>query len=109
MNNIVEKYFEAFAAKDMEALSNLYHDDIVLNEWNMNKFVGKAAVLEANRQLFAQFKDIDVTISSSGEDGELPLSLNEIVLSLDGHLVRAVDAIQIIDEKIIYIMAYRGF
>lgn len=109
MNAIVEKYFEAFSNKDLNTLSELYHDDVVLNEWNENKFEGKKAVLEANRKLFALFNEINIMVNSSGEDEKLPISLNEILVKLDDQFVRVIDVIQIKDDKITYIMAYRGF
>ena len=109
MNHIVEKYFQAFSTKDLNTLSELYADDVVLNEWNENKFEGKEAVLEANKKLFSLFNEIQIMVNASGEDTQLPISLNEILVKLDDQFVRVIDVIQIRDEKINYIMAYRGF
>jgi ketosteroid isomerase-like protein len=109
MNNIVDRYFRAFCKKDLETLSSLYKDDIVLNEWNENTFVGKEAVLQANKDLFNKFNNIDIIIDSCGDDNLKGSSLNEITVLLDGVKVQVIDVITIKDNKIVKINAYRGF
>lgn len=107
IDNIVTKYFDVFCKKDLEALSTLYADDVILNEWNSNIFVGKEKVLEANKILFEQFNKIEIEVITSGITNDK--SVNEIIVILDDAHVRVVDVLTIEDEKIKYIMAYRGF
>ena len=109
MEQIIKSYFDAFCAKNLSKLSELYSDDIVLSEWGENVFVGKQAVLEANNNLFSKFTNISIEILSCGEDDLLPVSLNEILVKLDDEQVKVVDVITIIDNKITKINAYRGF
>jgi ketosteroid isomerase-like protein len=104
---VIEEYFEAFVNKDLERLSQLYSDDVVLSEWNENVFTGKEAVLQANADLFDKFENIGVVVKARGESGNI--SLNEIIVLLDDISVKVVDSITIQDEKIVYIMAYKGF
>ena len=104
---IVEEYFEAFVNKDLAKLSELYSDDIVLSEWDENIFTGKEAVLKANADLFSKFEKIGVIVKARGESGNI--SLNEIIVNLDKVSVKVVDSITVLDGKITYIMAYRGF
>jgi ketosteroid isomerase-like protein len=104
---IVEEYFDAFVNKDLAKLSELYSDDIVLSEWDENIFTGKEAVLQANADLFGKFEKIGVIVKARGESGNI--SLNEIIVNLDDVSVKVVDSIVVQDEKIVYIMAYRGF
>ena len=104
---VVEEYFDAFVNKDLARLSELYSDDVVLSEWDENVFTGKEAVLQANADLFGKFEKIGVLVKARGESGNI--SLNEIIVNLDDVSVKVVDSIIVQDEKIIYIMAYRGF
>ena len=107
MNTIVEEYFDAFVSKDLQKLSELYDDDIQLSEWDENVFVGKEAVLKANEELFNKFENIGVVIKARASQNNR--SLNEIVVHLDDIEVKVVDSIKVINDKIVYIMAYRGF
>jgi len=104
---VIEEYFDAFVNKDLERLSQLYSDDVVLSEWDENIFTGKKAVLQANADLFGKFEKIGVIVKARGESGNI--SLNEIIVNLDDVSVKVVDSIVVQDEKIVYIMAYRGF
>ena len=104
---VVEEYFDAFVNKDLTKLSELYSDDIVLSEWDENVFTGKEAVLQANADLFDKFENIGVVVKARGESGNI--SLNQIIVNLDNVSVKVVDSITVKDEKIVYIMAYRGF
>ena len=107
MEKVIEEYFEAFVKKDLRKLSELYDDDIQLSEWDENIFVGKEAVLKANEELFNKFKDIGVVVKARASQNNR--SLNEIVVHLDDMEVKVVDSIKVINDKIVYIMAYRGF
>lgn len=107
MEKIIEEYFEAFVKKDLRKLSELYDDDIQLSEWDENIFIGKEAVLKANEELFNKFKDIGVVVKARASQNNS--SLNEIVVHLDDVEVKVVDSIKVINNKIVYIMAYRGF
>jgi ketosteroid isomerase-like protein len=104
---VIEEYFDAFVNKDLERLSELYSDDVVLSEWDENVFTGKEAVLQANADLFNKFEKIGVLVKARGESGNI--SLNEIIVLLDDISVKVVDSITIHNEKIVYIMAYKGF
>jgi ketosteroid isomerase-like protein len=107
MNTIVEEYFDAFVGKDLQKLSELYDEDVQLSEWDENVFVGKEAVLKANEELFNKFENIGVVIKARASQNNR--SLNEIVVHLDDIEVKVVDSIKVINDKIVYIMAYRGF
>jgi ketosteroid isomerase-like protein len=107
MENVIEEYFDAFVNKDLQKLSSLYDDNIVLSEWDKNIFTGKEAVLKANEELFNKFENIGVVIKARASQNNR--SLNEIVVHLDDIEVKVVDSIKVINDKIVYIMAYRGF
>ena len=109
MIQLVQDYFDAFSAQNLEKLSELYSDNVMLNEWNENVLVGKEKVLEVNKKLFDQFKSIRVEVVSSSTDEDYRVSLNEIVVKLDDQKVKVVDIIRFFDNKITSITAYRGF
>lgn len=114
MTDLIEKYFEAFNNKDLNTLSELYADNVILNEWNENVFEGKDAVLAANKKLFDRYENVNIEILTSGIDdvssSTLYISLNEIAVTLDDEVhITVVDVIEIIDDKIRSITAYRGF
>lgn len=107
VQDIINQYFETFSKKDLEGLNKLYADTVVLNEWNANLFIGKDEVLEANKKLFDQFRQIDIKVNASAVTNNK--SVNEITVILDEMNVDVVDVITIENKKITYIMAYRGF
>lgn len=110
MKELIQDYFDAFCSQNLEKLSELYSDTIVLNEWNTNMFVGKEQVLEANKKLFTQFKNINIEVIISMTDEDYRVSFNEIVVRLDTEKVRVIDTIRFNpDGKINNITAYRGF
>jgi len=109
MIQLVQDYFDAFSAQNLEKLGELYSDNVMLNEWNENVLVGKEKVLEVNKKLFDQFKSIRVEVVSSSTDEDYRVSLNEIVVKLDDQKVKVVDIIRFFDNKITSITAYRGF
>jgi hypothetical protein len=107
IQTVIDEYFKAFCNKDVNKLYNLYADDIILNEWNDNIFIGKEKVLDANKKLFEQFGQIEIDVTSAGITNNK--SVNEIIVILDGAHVNVVDVLTIENQKIKYIMAYRGF
>ena len=114
MTDLVKTYFEAFNNKDLNTLSELYADNVILDEWNENIFVGKDAVLNANKELFDKYTNVNIEILTSGIDdvssSTLHISLNEIAVTLDDEVhIIVVDVIEILDDKIRRIIAYRGF
>ena len=114
MTDLIKTYFEAFNNKDLETLSELYADNVILNEWNENIFTGKEAVLKANKNLFEKFNKINIEVLTSGIDDSatetLYVSLNEISVTLDDDThITVVDIIDVVDNKIRSITAYRGF
>ena len=104
---IVQEYFDAFCKKDLNKLSELYHDDVILNEWGENIFCGKDMVLEANKKLFDSVGQINIQVLSSGITDTR--HINEIIVELDNKIVSVVDMIRVDNGKIEEIMAYRGF
>ena len=112
MTELISKYFEAFNNKDLVTLSELYTDNVILNEWHENIFTGKEAVLSANKTLFDKFNSVVIEVLSSGVDeisniSASYISLNEISVSLDDDThITVVDIIEVVDNKIRGVTAY---
>lgn len=99
-----EEYFQAFVSKDLEALSEIYSENINLIDW-IGTWVGSKNVLEANKELFKndfQLKVLD-TIQHDSR------TFNTILIEIGGESLEIVDVIKFDkDFKIEYIRAYKG-
>ena len=58
----LRKYFQAFADKNIEVLSEMFTDDIILIDWN-NTFSGKDQVVNEVEGIFANFKTIKLEVT----------------------------------------------
>ena len=58
----LRKYFQAFADKNIEVLTEMFTDDIVLIDWN-NTFTGKDQVVNEVQGIFANFKTIKLEVT----------------------------------------------
>jgi len=103
-------YFLTFEQKDLEGLSNMFHEDVVLRDWNIFAN-GKAAVLDANSSIFDAINKIKVNVEN------LYISDTTVVAELsiyadDEPALPVVDIIKYVSEgdnlKIKSIVAYRG-
>ena len=58
----LRNYFQAFADKNIEVLTEMFTDDIVLIDWN-NTFTGKDQVVNEVQGIFANFKTIKLEVT----------------------------------------------
>ena len=58
----LRKYFQAFADKNIEVLTEMFTDDIVLIDWN-NTFTGKDQVVNEVQGIFANFNTIKLEVT----------------------------------------------
>ena len=58
----LRKYFQAFADKNIEVLTEMFTDDIILIDWN-NTFTGKDQVVNEVQGIFAHFKTIKLEVT----------------------------------------------
>ena len=56
----LKKYFEVFSNKDIDTLSTLFADEVLLVDWNVFAS-GKEKVIEANKSIFDSVTSIQVT------------------------------------------------
>ena len=58
----LRNYFQAFADKNIEVLTEMFTDDIILIDWN-NTFTGKDQVVNEVQGIFANFKTIELEVT----------------------------------------------
>jgi len=58
----LRKYFQAFADKNIEILTEMFTDDIILIDWN-NTFTGKDQVVNEVQGIFTNFKTIKLEVT----------------------------------------------
>ena len=58
----LRKYFQAFADKNIEVLTEIFTDDNILSDWN-NTFTGKDQVVNEVQGIFANFKTIKLEVT----------------------------------------------
>jgi ketosteroid isomerase-like protein len=101
-------YFSVFQDKDLDALSEMFDDDVSLKDWNISA-QGKQPVLEANRNIFDSLNKIGVEVQNLYESDNTVVA--EILISTDADedILPVVDIITFgPDKKIQSIVAYRG-
>jgi hypothetical protein len=84
-----EKYFEYFSEKNVEALSKLYSDTIILTDWN-GKWNGKENVLDENKKLFE--RDFTLEIRDIGQIGNKTYTFLNI--TVEGDTIRVLDILE---------------
>jgi len=107
LKETTKKYFEAFSNKNTQTLSELYADSVSLRDWDVD-LSGKAAVLDANRKLFASVESVQISLLLAHQEGRTVASEIEIIID-DETILKVVDVIDF-DEtgKISNIRAYKG-
>lgn len=104
----LEKYFDTFSNQDLNGLSEMFADDVILADWDI-RAEGKEAVLEANKNIFQSVDtirvipyfyyvgeegyavEIDVVVNS-GLDTEEVLQVVDIISFNDEGLIQSVEA-----------------
>jgi hypothetical protein len=108
MHTLVEQYLAAFTTKNLDKLAELYHDDVVLWEWSEHIFTSKEKVLAANKSLFEGTKRLSLVIQGDASVNA-EKHMVELSILLDDKMISVVDVINIHEDKIHSILAYRGF
>lgn len=112
MNNyllLTQKYFQAFADKNISALSAMFTDDITLTDWTA-RFSGRESVLQFNIGLFDVMSSIMVIPHKLAvTDSTVFAQISVMLTSADNKTVtlNVVDIIEYRDNKIASIRAYK--
>jgi hypothetical protein len=106
---ITTEYFKIFSNKDINKLSQLFDNNIVLKDWDIEKF-GKEEVIKANQNIFDSVDKITVTPIKICSDGNTTASEINIEVIVNGKIehLNVVDFIEFSEEnKILSITAYK--
>ena len=106
MRELVTKYFEDFSNKDLEKLSDIFSEEITLQDWDIFA-EGKQNVLEANKNIFDSVDTISVNLNELYIDDNVASCIVEIVINNEETL-KVIDVIKIdTNGKIKEISAYK--
>lgn len=107
LKTLSEDYFKAFAAKDLNKLSSMFTDDVILFDPIIKEVKSKAKVLEANQQIFSGVNNIKFVYQRIFVDQNSNTSIGELKIDFDGKIIEVVDIIEFTNEgKIAKITAY---
>ena len=107
LKEITSKYFKDFSSKDITSLKEVFANDIVLRDWEIEA-QGFKAVIKANENIFDNVISIFVEPQNLYQEdniviGELKITINE------SEILYVVDLIEFNEEnKIKRIYAYKG-
>ena len=102
-----QEYFEAFRTKNISYLNELYSNDIILIDWDVN-VIGKSEVLNINNILFKEDFTIEVLNTIQYENQ----TINTLFIQIPKHNI-AIEVIDVITFnyktfEIEKIRAYKG-
>jgi len=80
MKELLKKYFECFSNKDLEKLSKMFSEEIVLQDWNILE-KGKANVIGANQKIFDSVETISINLNELYIDHNVATCILEIVIN----------------------------
>ena len=107
LKQLAKQYFETFSNKDIEALSEMFSDDIFLRDWEIQAS-GKSEVIAANKNIFSSVETINVRPTHIYCDNSTVIAELQITVNGDINLL-VTDIIEFDDSgKIIDIRAYKG-
>ncbi len=105
--DITKLYFDAFENKDLEKLSELFTDDVILYDPIIKEVKSKAKVLAANKNIFDSVQKIKFIYKRICVDQYSDTAIGELKIDFDGKLIEVVDIIEFNkDQKITKITAY---
>ncbi len=106
LEEIGRKYFSLFENKDIEAISNLFSENITLKDWSVSAS-GKEDVVSKNIDIFNACKTLKINIINIYACDMTVVGQIEVVAN--GEIIPVIDIINFNNNgKIISIDAYRG-
>lgn len=101
LNTIADSYFNAFANKDVNALSNLLADDVLLFDPIIQEVKSKKLVLEANQNIFSGVNKITFEQREIFIDMEKSTIIGQLKINFDGKIIDVVDIIIVNQSQLI--------
>jgi ketosteroid isomerase-like protein len=104
IENLSQTYFNSFSNKNIVELDKMFADDIHLIDWDVN-LMGKEKVLEFNKTLFDNVKQIQLEVVSIVTSSTTVYA--ELALQVDDVNLKVLDVIRFKDDKIVQLNAYQ--
>lgn len=105
LSEVAYKYFEYFIKKDLSAIENIFDEQVILKDWNVYK-VGKFDVLKYYNEMFNSIKFIDLKIINLVENDRHVAA--DLLIKIDNEKLSVLDLIEIRNNKILQIKAFKG-
>jgi len=103
----VIKYFQNFSNKDIDALSEMFSEDVRLTDWDIAE-AGKEKVVAANQKIFDSVESIVVKPLYFYYDNEDSFAVEILIVVNETEFLEVVDVIRFNDEGLIdSIKAYK--
>ena len=102
---IAEQYFEAWNERSIISLDELFHIDVILEDWEV-KIDGKSQLLSHIQGVLGVLPDLQVIVLSMTISGSKIIAEIEVKLDLC-NTIQVVDVLHFVDCKIKYIKAYK--
>mmetsp|Transcript_43588 Transcript_43588/g.98540 ORF Transcript_43588/g.98540 Transcript_43588/m.98540 type:complete len:168 (-) Transcript_43588:136-639(-) len=105
---LANTYFDTWNKHDLEGLRGLFHEDVALRDWDVEKF-GANEVVEANGGIFEAVPNIQIEVLKIHESTGVVSA--EILVHLNNEakdVLKVVDIIEHSDGKITAVRAYKG-
>lgn len=77
---LAKKYFDSFSKKDIQNLKNIFSEDIILKDWEIEA-TGINDVLEANKKIFNSVESITVTPKNIYQDDFVLICEIDIIIN----------------------------
>ena len=103
---LCKRYFSYFSNKDIDNLSNVYSEDVILRDWD-TAVQGKEQVLDTNKNTFDAVDNIEVIVIEQAQIHNIVY--NEIEIKIDNESLLVVDVIEFDNDNLIKsVKAYKG-
>ena len=107
IKDIALSYFKTFSEKNIDGLSEMFDDNVILRDWDIDK-KGIKSVLKANLNIFQNVKTINVIPQNIISENNFVFAELKIVVN-DIDELKVVDLIEFNKKgKIISIKAFKG-
>ena len=103
---LIKKYFIIFCKKDIFGLTKLFHNNIILKDWE-GIYRGRSAVTKKNKIIFCDCKKIRIKIVNIIKKNNIFCIQLKIFISSSRKPIEVIDLITINNNKIKKIEAYK--
>jgi len=106
---MIYEYFQAFEAKDLEAIRRMLTSDVVLQDPFVGKVEGKESVIRVYQQMFVESSfDLQLQRQYYYNDHSCAIEFHLMITNTKGEqsLIEGIDLIELRDGKIASLRAY---